>query len=370
MLIAVISDIHANVQALEAVIADAKARGVDNFICLGDIVGYGASPRESLELVRATCSVVLAGNHDDAVSWRLQLDDFVPEARDSVLRHRSALTRADIAYLSSLPYTFQAAGSDPQLAFSHADFVDPPKFYYTSDTNDAAANFAARSEQILFVGHTHVPELFVTGESGNVYRLDAQDFTFEQGKRYIVSVGSVGYPRATNGFCESSYVIYDDESRSVTFHTVPFRLSSLLDNKPVRNRGRMLLFALFAVVLAVFAVLFLVRTDSAAPSEPTVQPAPQLSPADSSVTNLTLSVSSSAASFRPNLKLAATSAPARVMMVFRTADGSTLKMEEKLVKRSFAAKYALPKGTDSVFVSVDKVDGDVSILSFTPEFTN
>ena len=100
---AVISDIHANLQALDAVLADAEAQGAEKTVCLGDVVGYGPLPAETLRRVRAAAETVIAGNHDDAVSGRISADDFIDLAAEAVRRHRLALSETDIAWLRSLP---------------------------------------------------------------------------------------------------------------------------------------------------------------------------------------------------------------------------------------------------------------------------
>ena len=194
---AVISDLHANESALRRVLADAKSHGADRVVCLGDIVGYGPLPAETLALARKSCVATVAGNHDDAVCGRHGDDTFTGLARDAVRRHREALQPADIAWLKSLPYTCEFG----RAVAAHGDLFDPQKFYYVENESDAAATFDATDAQLVFVGHTHVPAIFLVGRSGNVYKTEPQDFTLEDGKRYIVNPGSVGYPRESGGKC-------------------------------------------------------------------------------------------------------------------------------------------------------------------------
>ena len=126
---ALISDVHANLDALEKVLKDAQALGAEEIVCLGDIVGYGPRPAETLARVRETCAVVLAGNHDDAVSGRGDSSTFIDLAGDAVQRHREALTPDVLAWLKSLPYTATIDGA----RCTHGDLFDPPKFYYIED---------------------------------------------------------------------------------------------------------------------------------------------------------------------------------------------------------------------------------------------
>ena len=217
---AIISDVHANEAALRAVLMDAVDARADKIICLGDVLGYGPDPVAALELVYRRAHVCLAGNHDDAVSRRFPVEDFTDFASAAVARHRTALSQEAIDWLRRLPYTCEFEG----FACVHGDFSDPKHFNYILEPQDALPSWNERSEQLLFVGHTHQPGLFVIGASGIPHLLVGVDFTLEDGKRYIVNPGSVGYPRS--GACRSSYCIYDDRSRTVFFRTLPFNLES------------------------------------------------------------------------------------------------------------------------------------------------
>ena len=260
MTFAILSDVHANEMALGAVLADARERGAERFICLGDVVGYGPEPEKTAALVRSAAAVTLAGNHDDAVSGRLDPDDFIDLAADAVARHREALSAGSLAWLKSLPYVY-AAG---RFACAHGDFTDPKAFNYVTDADAAAANFAACREQLLFVGHSHVPGIFLTGSSGRVYRLEPTDFVLEEGKRYIVNPGSVGYPRAEGGVCESTYVLYDDKTGTVLFRRLPFTVCSVMQTgrNPKRVKKRVLAAAALGVAVAAGAAAWALAPSS------------------------------------------------------------------------------------------------------------
>ena len=217
---AIVSDVHANEAALRAVLTDAADEKVEKIICLGDVLGYGPDPVAALELVYRRAHVCLAGNHDDAVAGRFPVEDFTDFAAAAVLRHRAAITREAKDWLAHLPYTCEFEG----FACAHGDFSDPGNFNYVLEAQDAVPSWDARKEQLLFVGHSHQPCIFVLGASGTPHRIDAADFTLEDGKRYIVNPGSVGYPRS--GDCRSSYCIYDDAERTVEFRSLPFDLDS------------------------------------------------------------------------------------------------------------------------------------------------
>ncbi len=248
MIYAVISDIHANAEALERVIEDAEKQGVEMFICLGDIVGYGPEPAKTMSLLAKTGAVSIAGNHDDAVAGRTAGDDFIDLARDAAARHAECIGANGCATLSNLQYTCTFG----EAIGAHGDFTEPEEFHYIEDEQDAAANFEATDARIAFVGHTHVPAIFLTGRSGAVYKIDPQDFTIEDTKRYIVNPGSVGYPRERDGQCYSSYVVYDSRERSVTFRFIPFSVSSVMQRGtgPKRIKKRMLAVAAAAITAA------------------------------------------------------------------------------------------------------------------------
>ncbi len=215
---AIISDIHANAAALRTVLVDAQDMRVDRIVCLGDVLGYGPDPVQALETVYSRVHVCLAGNHDDAVCGRCSTDDFNDFAAAAVERQRKALTASALKWLKSLPYACKISG----FACAHGDFSAPEDFNYILEAEDGLPSWEARSEQLLFIGHTHQPGIFVIGESGTPHRLEPADFVLEEGKRYIVNVGSVGYPRS--GLCRSFYCIYDDTTRTVRFRSLPFDL--------------------------------------------------------------------------------------------------------------------------------------------------
>ena len=226
---AIISDVHANEAALRAVLTDAADAHAERIVCLGDVLGYGPDPVSTLELVYRRAHVCLAGNHDDAVSNRFPVDDFSTFAAAAVARHRAALSQEAIDWLRHLPHVceFGGGGPDPSVgafACAHGEFSDPKNFGYVLEAEDALPSWKERSEQLLFVGHSHKPGIFVLGESGVPHALEPADFMLEPGKRYLVNVGSVGYPRT--GVCRSFYCIYDDCSRTVFFRSLPFDLES------------------------------------------------------------------------------------------------------------------------------------------------
>ena len=149
---AIISDVHANDAALDAVLADARTRGARRIICLGDVVGYGPEPAAVVARVRRACAAVVAGNHDDAVSGRGSAEDFNDFAAEAVERHRTELGADALEWLASLPYVFSESG----FACAHGEFSAPERFDYVFEAEDAVPSWRARAEQLLFVGHIYV----------------------------------------------------------------------------------------------------------------------------------------------------------------------------------------------------------------------
>ncbi len=359
---AIISDIHANADALERVLADARGQGVDQIVCLGDVVGYGPRPAETVARVRTACAVTLAGNHDDAVSGRGDASTFIDLAGDAVARHRAALSADDLAWLKELPWACELGDA----IAAHGDVCDPPKFYYVEDEEDARANFAATDAPLVFVGHTHVPGIFLTGNSGAVYRLPPQDFTVEDGKRYIVNPGSVGYPRETDGRCLSSYIVYDPAERTVRFRFLPFSVASVMQRgkEPRRIRKRVLAACAAAIGLLCAALAWvLAPTTEVTVNEITVAEDPALV-----LARETLAPLAGCKNLRANLVLARGSAPVKLTIVTRDAADRPLATDTITVKASSKKEIKLPPGAARAELTAAKFtpDAAVTIKSFAP----
>ena len=360
---AIISDIHANESALRHVLADAAELGVDQVICLGDVVGYGPLPKETLALVRKSCSVVLAGNHDDAVSGRRGADDFIDLAGDAVKRHRDALGGGELDWLKNLPYACKLEGA----IAAHGDFTNPPDFNYVDDAASATANFKTVDAQLMFLGHTHVPGIFVTGQSGTVYQLESQDFTVEDGKRYLVNPGSVGYPREQNGTCLSSYVIYDSTERAVNFRFLPFAVSSVMQRGTNPKRWISIVVTGLLAVAAVCATFFLSRDKPPAEREIVIKTAE----ADNAALILSrkqLTLTRSMSYVQANLQLDRKADPANLIVEFKSTTGDVLLQRTFTVSGSARQRIKLPDGAVSAHFTVLKQrPGDQpGLVSFAP----
>ena len=361
---AIISDIHANESALRHVLADAAAQGAETIVCLGDVVGYGPLPKETLALVRRAAATTLAGNHDDAVSGRQGADGFIDLAGDAVQRHREALDSDALGWLRALPYECRLEGA----IAAHGDFTDTKAFNYVDDEASAEANFAATDAPLMFVGHTHEPGFFLTGQSGKVYRLEPQDFSLEDGKRYIVNPGSVGYPRKCDGTCYSTYVIYDSSERSVRFRQLPFSVASLLQRgvNPRRKRGLVIAAAVLALAAVASALIFY-HEKPAEVKTVTVEVEAAANPA-LIIAQKSLTLPSAAKFVRANLQIDKATGPVDLHVEFKSSTGASLDTFDKTVKASSKDRIAVPpKAISAHFTILRKTPAaQPKVLAFTP----
>jgi len=366
---AIISDIHANLQALENVLRDASSRGVERFVCLGDVVGYGPQPAETLRCIRETAVITLAGNHDDAVSGRLSAEDFIDLASDAVKRHREALSDADLAWLRSLPYTARIDGA---LA-AHGDFTEPECFNYVMDSDSVRANLEATDAQLMFVGHTHTPGVYLTGRSGRIYRIDPEDFTLEDHKRYIVNPGSVGYPRESDGKCCSSYVIYNSTEHTIVFRELPFSVASVMQRgeNPKTLKRRLLLAAVLAAALVsgVAAYLLAPGEEKIVEKETVIEKTVYEDDPALTLAKKSLTLPKSAKTVRAGYKIERGSELADLHVVFRAADGSVIQSLKYTPKSSANQPIKVPDGALTAdFIIRRKIDDNPEIKAFSPSW--
>jgi len=211
------TDIHSNIEALEAVLKDASELGCDSYLCIGDIVGYGASPCESLAAVRDRFDVVVRGNHDAAVIDEAESFRFNDYARAAMEWTRAELPSADHSYIKSLPLTEDIDG----VRLVHASPEDPAGWHYVKDTMSASYQFEAFEEQFCLIGHTHVP-LVVSLAGGTLRAETGSLIRLRPNIRYLINVGSVGQPR--DGNPHAAYGILDLEAGSLELRRVKYRV--------------------------------------------------------------------------------------------------------------------------------------------------
>ena len=211
----ILSDIHSNLEALDAVLADAAAQGAYHAVwCLGDLVGYGADPGPVIARLRTlplpdNAIITIAGNHDHAVTGQLNPDLFNGAARAAALWTAARLTDDELAYLAGLPEIAQAGN----FTMAHGSLRDPILEYLISEPA-ALATFARLQTPFCLVGHSHYPLVWIEGDASDggrpaVVMLDpAHPLHLNTGQRLIINPGSVGQPR--DGDWRASYLIFDD----------------------------------------------------------------------------------------------------------------------------------------------------------------
>ena len=205
----IISDIHGNSEALNAVLECLSKERIDRYVCLGDLVGYGANPNECVESVRGLTDRVVAGNHDWAAVGMTDIADFNPHARKAVLWTARHLTEKHRSYLESLPLQWP----DGEALFVHATPEAPEEWRYILSSYEAGVYLDTMNARICFIGHSHRPVTFARDGDGRNLILETS-FGIEPDWKYIVNAGSVGQPR--DGDPRACYVVLDTEEGANT----------------------------------------------------------------------------------------------------------------------------------------------------------
>ena len=206
---------HGNLEALRAVLADAAGQA-DAVLCLGDTVGYGADPLACVELIAERSEAIVAGNHEHAVAGRLDLGWFNRYARASAEWTRERLDTAHREWLGALPLVREIG--DATLV--HASPAQPDEWEYLVTAEDGFAAFSHFATRWCFVGHSHVPGVWSLGSSGPDHERGAAAVRSEQGRRYIVNVGSVGQPRDRDP--RATWALWDVEAGRVDLRRVVY----------------------------------------------------------------------------------------------------------------------------------------------------
>ena len=237
MRIAIISDVHANLTALEAVLRHAEAQGpIDGPWCLGDTVGYGPQPSQCISRLQEAGATLVAGNHDRAGTGAMSTEEFNPDAAKAALWTRTQLSPDDAAYLDALPeVTFLSPGQDAGIEASEAEFtlvhgtLRWPIWEYLYSYEAAIAHLERQQTPFSLVGHTHVPMLVPEGEE---FPQGCEMFRLEDGamvqlgrqRKVVINPGSVGQPR--DGDPRAAYAVFDSESDTVTLHRVEYDIAA------------------------------------------------------------------------------------------------------------------------------------------------
>ena len=217
MRLGIVSDIHANIEALQACFKALDADGVDRTVCLGDVVGYGASPNETCALIRSRVAHTILGNHDAAVAGRMDYSYYYHAARHALDLHARQLETQHMDWLKALPYEVR----EGELTFCHGSPINLEEFEYIFSVEQATRCLDIWDDlgMVTFIGHSHLCKSFALTRE-EVFEVVATKFSIRPEHRYIISVGSVGQPRDYDN--RASYTIYDSAERTFEFKRVAY----------------------------------------------------------------------------------------------------------------------------------------------------
>ena len=223
MRLGVFSDIHANYEALSAVLESLKNESIDEYYCLGDVVGYGGSPNECASIVKELAKSTILGNHDAAVAGRMDYSYYYEAAREALDRHADILTKDNTNWLKSLPYDVLVEHANVYLC--HGSPVRLEEFDYIFAPEQARECLPQYDSmaQLTLIGHSHLCKVFELSPT-NVEELPATDLVLRDDRKYVVSVGSVGQPRDYDN--RASFIVFDADERHLSFKRIEYDIES------------------------------------------------------------------------------------------------------------------------------------------------
>jgi len=214
------SDVHANLEALKAVILDFRSEKIDRILFLGDAVGYGPNPNECVDLIEEISEIKLMGNHDYAALGLMNTEYFNQYATESIDWTKDSLTKKTIEIMSDFEITAEIKNG----LLCHSSPREPEKWHYILDMDDVKENFEQFTKQICLVGHTHRPFIVSQNTDGDCVISHKQEEPIYENRRYLINIGSVGQPR--DGDPRSCYVIYDDKKQTAKCKRVAYDLGN------------------------------------------------------------------------------------------------------------------------------------------------
>ena len=224
----IFSDVHSNLEALEAVLESIEKDRVDTLLCAGDLIGYGADPASCLKRIREKVTHAVCGNHDGAVTGRLGLDWFNDQARTAVEWTVEKLTPPDRQFLADLPYIWK----DDQVTLVHGSLEEPEQFHYIFDLAGAQRCLELQGTLVTFIGHTHLPGVFIRDNS-KVSFSRTGEIQLNPQLKYLVNVGSVGQPR--DGDPRAAYCLYDSKTQRIQIRRVEYPVAQVQEK--IRQAG-------------------------------------------------------------------------------------------------------------------------------------
>jgi predicted phosphodiesterase len=222
---AVLSDVHSNLEALEAVLKDIDQRKIGDILFLGDAVGYGPNPNECIELLAKKCKILLAGNHDWGAIGLTDITYFNEYARYAVEWTSKVITEKNKKILKSLPVQMEL--KDDDILLVHSTPRDPHEWHYLLTLWDAEINFHYFHNHFCFLGHSHQPFIIERLPSGELITYK-DGIRTRKSSRYIVNAGSVGQPR--DGDPRACYTILDEE---IKLMRIPYDIVSVQDKMKI-----------------------------------------------------------------------------------------------------------------------------------------
>lgn len=216
----IFSDVHSNLEALDAVIKAYGREEIDKYLCVGDVVGYGANPKECIEKIRLLVMITVAGNHDWASVSLFSTDYFSPNALEAVFWTQRNLDEGGRYFLKHLMPIYK----NEDLTLVHGTLDEPGDFNYMTDGYIASRTFGLLETDICFVGHTHVPGVFIKSENAHIRYQEENNINIKGGSKYIINVGSVGQPR--DGDPGAAYCIYDTKKKNVQIKRISYDIQA------------------------------------------------------------------------------------------------------------------------------------------------
>ncbi len=232
MRIGIFSDTHANHEALSAVLEANTKEKIDEYYCLGDTVGYGGSPNECANLVREVAKKTILGNHDAAVSGRMDYSYYYEAARHALDVHAAMISEENMEWLKTLPYQHLLEAYNVLLCHGSPVRLEEFDYIFAPEQARECLSIYDKLGHITLIGHSHLCKVFALTKT-SVEELPANDFVLEEGTKYIVSVGSVGQPRDFDN--RASYTVYDTDAKRFEFKRIEYDIELAAD-KVLRAR--------------------------------------------------------------------------------------------------------------------------------------
>lgn len=216
--VGIFSDIHGNVHALNAVLAELEKEQVDFIVCCGDVVGYGGNPNQCVEILRQREIPTIAGNHDFAALALVDITYFNDIAREAIIWTRDQLSPDNLAFLKELPLSIEL----DDMLFVHASPNSPESWNYIITMGQARTGFQHFTQRVCFIGHSHTP-FIVENNDGNLACPETPHVRMRENCRYLVNVGSVGQPRDRNP--DACFAIYDREAKTIEIRRATYDMA-------------------------------------------------------------------------------------------------------------------------------------------------